>query len=316
MREKKKNKKVIVISIVVAIAILAIVAITVCILVNTQQLKLYNTTIELGQENYTEEIIKADNVYVKEGYTYTVKDNKIDIKNVGSYDLTFEIKGEGKTIEEIKKIQVVDTTPPTVELKQDTFYIGDNINVEEIVKIQDLSQEGEIAYNEANAKIEGQFDTSKEGESKVTINVTDKNGNTGTQELKIKVKNPVMSIYDYIVGQVNASDSYTDYSIDTSNDKFTIKYKNGSVKQGWINYTDKIYYSYLSTGSFVFTDIAYFNNSYKITKLVSTDSWGKKSTYTSGSEVKDEQKYLDEELKSQKELLNNKNNKITLIELK
>ena len=100
MREKKKNKKVIVISIVVAIAILAIVAITVCILVNTQQLKLYNTTIELGQENYTEEIIKADNVYVKEGYTYTVKDNKIDIKNVGSYDLTFEIKGEGKTIEE------------------------------------------------------------------------------------------------------------------------------------------------------------------------------------------------------------------------
>lgn len=281
MREKKKSKKIIVISIVVAIAVLAIIAIAVYMLLNTQQLKLYDTTIELGQENYIEQIIKEDNIYIKEGYTYTVKDSKIDIKNAGTYDLTFEIKGEGKTIEETKQIRVVDTTPPTVKLKQDTFYIGDNINIEEIVKIQDLSQEGEIAYSDANAKIEGQFDTSKEGESKVTISVTDKNGNTGTQELKVKVKNPIVSVYEYVEEKLKNSD-YTFVPASFSKDNHIyIGYDPCSYYihsyDGWIDLTDKMSYHFttiyrkdkvphsVSNGvgkSYLY----YFNNDYTITK--------------------------------------------------
>ncbi len=312
--EEKKNKKVIVaiISVVVLVAIIGTVAF---FIMNAQKLKLYNATLELGQENYIEELTKQDNVYVKEGYTYSVKDNKIDINNVGTYEVTFEIKGKGETSQEIKKIQVQDTTPPTVELKKDTFFVGDNINVEEIVTIKDLSQAEEIAYSEAKAQIEGEFDTSKEGESIVNITVQDKNGNKGTQELKIKITSPVISLYDYIVKKIdesNKNDNMTTYSIDTSNNKFSIKYKIGSASQGWINYTDKIYYEYLKSGSFVFTDTAYFNDSYNVEKLVSTDSWGEKTTYTSGQEIVDRQKYLNTEIEEHRKLLN-ANDKIVLI---
>ncbi len=327
--EEKKNKKIIVISIVVAIVILAIIAVAVYMLTNSQQLKLYNNTLELGQENYVEQITEADNIYIKEGYTYTVKDNKIDINNVGTYNLTFEIKGKGKTTEETKQIQVVDTTPPKVELKQDTFYIGDNINVEEIVKIQDLSQEGEIAYNEANAKIEGQFDTSKEGETQVTISVTDKNGNTGTQELKIKVESPKISVYDYITRKIKEYDSsYKNYSIDTSNNKFTIKYKS-SLAEGWINFTDKVAYetysysgSYLSFSS---SDIMYFDKNYKVYKVEqyanydygsSVMNWylGKTPKRTIKSNDSDIDLYqIKDEIDSINEVLENKNGKINLV---
>lgn len=330
MEGKKKSKKIIIISILVALIILAIIVAAVCMLANSQKLKLYNSTLELGQENYEEQIARSDNVYVKEGYTYSIKDNKIDINNVGTYDLTFEIKGEGKTIEETKQIQVVDTTPPTVELKQDTFYIGDNIKLEEIVKIKDLSQEGEISYNEANAKLEGQFDTSKEGESKVTISVTDKAGNTGTQELKIKVKSPTMSVYDYVTEKIKKYDSsYKNYSIDTSNNKFTIKYKS-SLSEGWVNFTDKVAYetysysgSYLSFSS---ADIMYFDKNYKVNKVEqyanydygnSVMNWylGKTPKRTIKSNDSDISLYqIKDEINSINEVLENKNNKINLVE--
>lgn len=270
MEEKKKSKKIIVISIVIAIMIISIV-VAVIMLSNAEKLKLYNSTLELGKENYTEEIIKSDNVYVKEGYTYSVKDNKIDINNVGTYDLTFEIKGEGKTIEETKQIQVVDTTPPTVELKQDTFYIGDNINVEEIVKIQDLSQ-GEIPYKEANAKLEGQFDTSKEGESKVTISVTDKNGNTGTQELKVKVKNPKVNLYEYVKEKCNDSLSLQTGKNISIKSTFSSKMSGLTLEEtSFVDFTEKVYKSVvISKGSYMDSmsiTFIYFDNKLNATKI-------------------------------------------------
>ena len=273
MEEKKKSKKIVIISVISCVVVLAIVGIVCFVfLSNKEQLKLYNAKLELGKENYLEELIKEDNVYVKEGYKYSVKDSKIDINNVGIYDVTFEIKGEGNTIEEVKQISVVDTTPPTVELKQDTFYIGDNINIEEIVKIKDLSQEEELSYNEAKAKTEGQFDTSKEGESIIQISVTDKNGVTGTQELKINVKNPIVNLYDYITSALKNGKTFTDGSYDN---KFVIKYNDsynsGLSSSGWINFTEKVYYdytkystSYLTTRS---ADLCYFDDNYQITKV-------------------------------------------------
>jgi len=315
MEEKQKNKKVIAISII-SVVVVAIIGVVLFFVLNAEQLKLYNSTLELGQKNYLEEITKQENVYVKDGYTYEVKEDKIDINTAGIYELTFEIKGKGETIEETKKIQVVDTTPPTIELSKDTFYIGDTINIEEIIVIKDLSQEEAIPYAEANVKIEGQFDTSKEGESKILITATDKNGITGTQEVKIKVETPVMSIYDYIykaINKYNAEDHYTEYSIDTSSGKFTIKYNNGSSNKGWVNYTDKIHYDYLSTGGLTFTDTSYFNNNCKVTKLVSTGIFGEKETYTSGSELKEAQTNLESELKDIKSMLNDKNDKIKLV---
>lgn len=315
MEENQKKNKKIIVAIISVVVFVAIIGTVLFFVLNAQKLKLYNATFELGQENYIEELTKQENVYIKEGYTYSIKESKIDINNVGTYEVTFEIKGKGKTSEEVKKIEVQDTTPPTVELKKDIFYVGDSINVEEIVSIKDLSQAEEISYSNAKAQIDGQFDTSKEGESTINITVQDKSGNRGTQELKIKVESPVISVFDYITKKIdenNESDNITDYSIDTSNNKFTIKYKTGSASQGWINYTDKIYYEYLKTGSFVFTDTAYFNDSFNVEKVVSTDSWGEKTTHTSGQEIVDRQKYLNNEVEEHKKLLN-ANDKIILI---
>lgn len=323
MDEKKNSKKkVIAISIVSVVALIAIIGVVVFVISNAQILKLYNATLELGQENYLEELTKEENIYIKEGYTYSVKDNKIDINNAGTYEVVFEIKGEGKTTEEIKKIQVVDTTPPTVELKKDTFYIGDNIKVEEIVTIKDLSATEEIPYNEAKVKIEGQFDTSKEGQSTIKISVTDKNGVTGTQELTVKIKNPIMSLYDYIEQKVISDKIYTDGSYDN---KFVIKYKEelygGIISSGWINFTDKVNYQYseISTGfSKVRTGhICYFDSDYKINSVyaslstgdLAVDSYLNANGFTLENEhISTDQTLLDSEMSRINRLLSNNGN--------
>lgn len=311
MEEKKKNKKIIVISIISVLVLIAIIGTIAFFILNAQKLKLYNATLELGKENYIEELSKQENVYIKEGYTYSIKEHKIDINNVGTYKVIFEIKGKGETTEEIKEVKVVDTTPPTIELKKDTFYIGDNINIEEIVTIKDLSQAEEIPYNEANVKVEGEFDTSKEGESTVTISTTDKNGNTGTQELKIKVKNPIISLYDYIMVKVKNDSIYTNGSYD---DKFVLKFNynfgNGLSNSGWINFTEKAYYNYTKVktnyGTVNNDDLSYFNNEYAIEKVYVQGKMynGDISTY---------QSLLNGEIKKVNEILNNKNGKISLV---
>lgn len=331
MEEKKKSKKKVIIISALNIIVLAIIGGIIFFILNAQQLKLYNATLELGTENYIEELTKQDNVYIKNGYTYSVKDNKIDINNVGTYEVTFEIKGEGKTSEEIKKIQVVDTTPPTMELKKDIFYIGDSIKLEEIVTIKDLSQTEEIPYNEAKAKTEGEFDTSKEGESTVKLSVTDKNGNTGTQEIKIKIKNPIVNLYDYIEQKLKESKKYSNGS---SDNKFVIKYSynfgNGIGSDGWVNFTEKIHYSYskVNTGfSTVRTaDLSYFNNEYKIDKVyisaglttgnLAVDSY--LNSVPNGfkeekGDISSYQSSLDSEKSSINDLLSNKNGKINLV---
>lgn len=276
MDEKKNSKKkVIAISIVSVVALIAIIGVVVFVISNAQILKLYNATLELGQENYLEELTKEENIYIKEGYTYSVKDNKIDINNAGTYEVVFEIKGEGKTTEEIKKIQVVDTTPPTVELKKDTFYIGDNIKVEEIVTIKDLSATEEIPYNEAKVKIEGQFDTSKEGQSTIKISATDKNGVTGTQELTVNIKNPIVNLYEYLKSSLQSSQTLT---LESGND-IKIKYHTNSniyEETAYINFTTKECKAvtdykgmYLEM---ILLEFIYFDENFNITQIKEADS--------------------------------------------
>lgn len=273
MEEKKKNKKIIVISIISVLVLIAIIGTIAFFTLNAQKLKLYNATLELGKENYIEELSKQENVYIKEGYTYSIKEHKIDINNVGTYKVIFEIKGKGETTEEIKEVKVVDTTPPTIELKKDTFYIGDNINIEEIVTIKDLSQAEEIPYNKANVKIEREFDTSKEGESTVTISTTDKNGNTGTQELKIKVKNPNVNLYDYVKQKCNDS-SVSLQSTQNISIKSTFSSKMTGLtleETTFVDFTDKVYKTVLiSKGSFVNTTsitFVYFDDELNVTEI-------------------------------------------------
>lgn len=327
---KKKNKKIIVISIISVVVLIAIIGIVVFFITNTQKLKLYNATIELGQENYIEELAKQENVYIKEGYTYSVKDNKIDINNVGTYELTFEIKGKGETTEEIKQIQVQDTTPPTIELKKDTFYIGDSINIEEIITIKDLSQAEEMPYNEANVQTEGQFDTSKEGVSTIKVSATDKNGVSGTQEIKINVKNPIVNLYDYIEQKLKEDKIFSNGSYDN---KFVIKfnesYMQGLTSNGWINFTDKVSYEYSKLvdkyGTVTTADLSYFDDNYKVNKVYSkggmatgilaVDQYIKGSTPNGFTLVQGDLSIyqIDTDLSRINNVLNNKSGKIVLI---
>lgn len=331
MEEKKKSKIAIIITVISVIVILTIVATVIFILLNTQKVKLYNSTFELGQENYIEELTKTENVYIKDGYTFSIKDNKIDINNVGIYEVTFEIKGKGETSQEIKKIQIKDTTPPTVELKKDTFYIGDNINIEEIVTIKDLSQKEEIAYNDAKAQVEGQFDTSKEGESTVKISVTDKNGNTGTQEIKITVKNPIISVYDYIQQAINKDNSR--YKSGSYDNKFVLKYtynfSNGLENVGWINFTDKVQYDYTKMkstfGTITSASLSYFENDNIVREVYSTSGYvtgnlavdsylnNKPNGFNKATgDLSTYQNIHNNEMSSINRLLNNNDNKINL----
>lgn len=308
--ENKQTNKVIAISIVSVVVLIAIIGTVVFFMANAQKLKLYNSIVELGQENYIEELTKQENVYIKEGYTYSVKDNKIDINNVGTYEVTFEIKGKGETSQEIKKIQVQDTTPPTVELKKDTFFVGDSINVEEIVTIKDLSQAEEIAYSEAKAQIEGEFDTSKEGESIVNITVQDKNGNKGIQTLTIHVKKPTVNLYDYIMERIEDG-NYKDGSYDN---KFVLKFENnfgnGLSSSGWIDLTEKIYYEYSQVktpyGTVKTADMTFFDNEFKVSKVYVDNKLynGDISTYQSS---------VNSEIQKINNVLNNQNGKISLI---
>ena len=68
--ENKQTNKVIAISIVSVVVLIAIIGTVVFFMANAQKLKLYNSIVELGQENYIEELTKQENVYIKEGYTY------------------------------------------------------------------------------------------------------------------------------------------------------------------------------------------------------------------------------------------------------
>jgi len=58
MEEKKKNKKIIVISIISVLVLIAIIGTIAFFTLNAQKLKLYNATLELGKENYIEELSK------------------------------------------------------------------------------------------------------------------------------------------------------------------------------------------------------------------------------------------------------------------
>lgn len=276
MEENQKKNKKIIVAIISVVVLVAIIGTVVFFVLNAQKLKLYNSTFELGQENYIEELTKQENVYIKEGYSYSIKDNKIDINNVGTYDVTFEIKGKGKTSEEIKQIQVQDTTPPTVELKKDNFYVGDSINIEEIVSIKDLSQAEEITYADAKAQVDGQFDTSKEGESTVNITVEDKNGNKATQELKISVKNPFVNLYDYLKNSMNNTNGgYSKMSLQSGNN-ISIEYTStvaGYKTTGYLNFTEKTCKEVTSGSYYSTIDFVYFDDNLNATKYLHSSNY-------------------------------------------
>lgn len=278
-KKKPKNKLTHILKITIAIILLIAIIVTIIVVIikQNQKFKLYNNTVELGQEDTIKELTNEDNIYIKNGYSVTLKNNNIDINNLGTYEATFELKGEGNITEIIKKIKVVDTTPPTVKLNKDTVYVGDEINLEELVTITDFSQEEALTFEEAKVEVVGNLNTSEEGLISVGVHATDKNGNTRKQAITLHVKNPIVNLYDYIQEKLKGS-NFSDGSYDNS---FVIKYNDsysgGLSSQGWINFTEKTAYEYtkykILTSTTSYGAIKYFDDAYNLTKVYTSSNF-------------------------------------------
>jgi len=146
-------------------------------------------TLEYGEE-YKDELAKA---------FYKNKDISKDIEvksnfnkdKLGSYKITYSIAYKKQEKEVIRKINVIDTTKPSIELNgkgEISLYVGATYN-EENAKALD-NYDGEIT----DITVNGNVDTSKVGEYTVTYSVSDSSGNEASIERKVKViEKPVVT---------------------------------------------------------------------------------------------------------------------------
>lgn len=164
-----------------------------------------------------------------------------------------------------------DTTAPVIEQIGQTVYIGESIEIEKLVKATDTNWIGE--NNDENVKVTYEpIDTTKEGISNLKVIAIDNSNNKTEKEIKVNIVSPTISVYDYIKQKVGEN---TRYSEGSYNNSFVIKYDynfgNGITSKGWINFTDKVHYSYskVNTGfSTVATgDLTYFNDKCKVSKV-------------------------------------------------
>lgn len=222
-----------------------------------------------------------------------------------------------------------DTYLPTIEQIGTEVYVGEEIDIASFVKVTDLNWLGEDNNDNVEVTYEP-IDTTKEGQQTLKVVAKDDSNNKTEKEIKINVKNPKISLYDYIEQKLKTSQRYSNGSYD---DKFVIKYDynfgNGITSKGWVNFTDEVHYSYskINTGfSIVSTgDLTYFNNEYKVSKVYTSaglttgtlaiDKYLKDGNQGFTQEKGDLSSYqssLDSEISSINDLLNNKNGKISL----
>lgn len=164
-----------------------------------------------------------------------------------------------------------DTTCPTIEQIGKEIYIGEEVNISSFVKVTDLNWLGEDNSNNIEVTHEP-IDTTKEGLQTIKVIATDDSNNKTETEIKVNVKNPKISLYEYIEQKLKTSERYSNGSY---NNKFAVKYKydfgNGLSSQGWVNFTEKVHYSYskINTGLSTVTtaDLTYFNEKGKADKV-------------------------------------------------
>lgn len=108
------------------------------------------------------------------------KDKKLDTTTLGVQNLKIEYKTRlGKKETYNFKINVIDTTKPTIECKDVIEVEIDSTDID--IKTKDNSKDDVIVA------VEGDYDLGKEGEYKVTIIATDKSGNKATKKVTLKV---------------------------------------------------------------------------------------------------------------------------------
>lgn len=165
-KEKKPKKKKTLLQkiIIIILIILFIIALGIGIYLFVRP-KVKDITIELGTEK-----VSIDDFLVSPMYRKTVKQvtdlDSLNLLEVGKKDVKFKFLNKERTV----KLNIVDTTPPKVKLKEKTAYIDYQINPEDFVESkEDLS--------EMSVKLKDDVQISDYGEYPVTVVVSDKYGN-------------------------------------------------------------------------------------------------------------------------------------------
>lgn len=165
-----------------------------------------------------------------------------------------------------------DTYAPTIEQVGIDTYVGEEVKIENFVKVSDLNWLGE--NNDNNVKITyDPIDTTTEGTQTIKVTATDDSNNKTEKVIQIKIINPFITIYDYIQKNISVKGYYA-YTIEKyANDEFSIKCTtSGSNDYGIINFTKKTIKDYSSISGFQYVDIMKFNNKLEITEIHRTST--------------------------------------------
>lgn len=161
---------------VTAYSIISVAAIFLVILVILSlRPKFKDITIELGTTDLTATDFLVSSIY-KNGASLVTDLDSIDLLSVQETDITLDFKGKKETV----KLNIVDTTAPTVEFKDMMAYLDYVPNADDFI-------ESKEDYSEMTTELVSVPEFSDYGTYEVTVKVTDACGNetVGTCELMI-----------------------------------------------------------------------------------------------------------------------------------
>ena len=171
--ENKNTKKVILIVCIILIVI--IIAVVSFVIYKLLSRKFKDVNLELGVESISVEDFVTDKAFAQ-GSKFITDISTIDLKQVGTYEIELEYNGKTQKV----KLNIVDTTPPTVEFQDIEKYIDYQINPEDFIKSKtDLSEMTVSLGNPVEINDYGTYD--------VTIDVKDKYNNLNSKTCKLNI---------------------------------------------------------------------------------------------------------------------------------
>lgn len=174
---------------------LNIVIILIALFIPDNVIKEDNSDLSISLIGDNEETLELNHVYNDKGATAIYggmivnknisTENNIDITKLGSYEVKYNVKYKNKEESITRKINVVDTTAPSIVLNKGdlTFYLD-----------QQYEEHGAIAYDNydgnltSKIEIKDNIDSTKAGKYQVTYSVTDSNGNIATETRNVTFK--------------------------------------------------------------------------------------------------------------------------------
>jgi len=167
-------------------------------------IELYSQTVEYGSDITVKNLIKSHIGDLS-------IDKELDTFKTGKETITFTLsKTERRYSQNIDRefpteIEVVDTKPPVITLKEDTVYTYANSGYDPLSNIAAAFDVIDGKINELS--IEGDYDPNKAGTYEIKATASDVNGNTTEKPFTLIVRNKAVSpsegyniIYSYLTG--------------------------------------------------------------------------------------------------------------------